>query len=818
MKLSRINFIAFLSLINFLASSQVNISGGYVSGYWDGALSPYIINGDIEVHNDSLLVIGPGVDVILNGNYKITVRGRLMAFGTEEDSIRFIPADSIPTWNGMRFYNISGDDKDTCQLQYCRFEKVTSPSAGAILADHSDKIVIDHCLIKQNYNANGEGGGIKVNIGYALITNCMIRDNEAYGGGGILIESGNAIINGCEILNNHAWRTGGIELHGSSAIIENTVIRGNSSHIMGGGITTGYGTGPTCKNVIIENNTSGVGGGIMTAYSSFWLENSTIRENWGDYAGGIMIGTASSAYFSDTSRSNVYMNHSYRVQDISVGTSARLNVYLDTFTVFQPDSYLANPISSLNFNILHAKVTGQTGNDLYVSPEGSDDNSGLSLEEPLKTLEYAVRKIISSAGNPPTIYLDDGIYSDSHTGEYFPIGLKSNINLVSLNSLQAVIDSEGKNRGLLIFGRNGIHISKLKLINGYTSAGGGIYASGSNIKIDSCLFYRNYGTSGGGINLADGSNIIVTNCDFINNTAGSGAGCVVSSASSVVQNCWFENNVSSGFGGGVYITGDPSNIVNCLFLENRAATGGAVYTEWYDSKLINNTFHDNYAINGPTIYCISSNCQLINSIIWDDSVQSSSKIYLTSHYGAGYFMFTIDHCDLMNDTTCISAGDFILLNLEDGIISSDPYFFDPVNHDFELQDNSPCKDSGTPNASPYNLPITDLAGNMRIINDTVDMGCYENQLGVRVSNIDITPGFLVYPNPNDGHFYIRFSNKKSYLSVYDPMGKIIISNNLMDRNPYEVRLNDINTGLYFLQIKSADNIRSSKIIVRKSQE
>lgn len=78
MKIMRLQFTLFLFLIHFLALSQVNISGGYVSGYWDGALSPYIINGDIEVHNDLLLVIGPGVDVIFNGYYMFTVRGRLM--------------------------------------------------------------------------------------------------------------------------------------------------------------------------------------------------------------------------------------------------------------------------------------------------------------------------------------------------------------------------------------------------------------------------------------------------------------------------------------------------------------------------------------------------------------------------------------------------------------------------------------------------------------------------------------------------------------------------------------------------------------------
>jgi predicted outer membrane repeat protein len=816
MKLSRIYFIAFLSLINFLASSQVNIPGGYVSGYWDSALSPYIIHGNIEVHEDSLLSIGPGVEVLFDSLFQFTIRGRLMAFGNAEDSILFTTTDSITSWRGLKFYNISGEDKDTCKIHYCRFEKGSSSSGGAILADHSDKIIIDHCLILNNFASNG-GGGIMINGGHVLFRNCIIQLNEGYDGGGIMIESGNATIIGCEILDNHAWIGGGIEIHGSPALIENTIIRGNSSHIMGGGITTGYGTGPTCRNVIIENNTSGVGGGIMTAYSSFWLENTTIRENWGDYAGGILIGTASSGHFSDTSRSNVYMNHSLRVQDISVGTSARLNVYLDTFTVYQPDSYLANPLTSLSFNILNAKVTGQTGDDLYLSPNGSDDNSGLSINDPLRTIEYAVRKIISSASNPPTIFLDDGIYSEEQTGEYFPIGLKNNIRLASVNPREAVIDGQGEFRPLLIFGRSGVNISGIKVVNGYSSAGGGLYISGSNIKVEDCEFLDNYGTSGGAVSISNGNSVKLSYCDFESNSGhDGGGGCHITNSSfSVIENCRFLNNSCTGGGGAISTAGTDNNIIDCLFNENTAGYGGAIYNEWYDSRIINNTFHDNYAYQGSTLYSISSNADLINSIIWDDSVITTKKLYLTSHYGAGYFQFAIDHCNLMNDTNAVQAGEFILLDWGNGNISKDPGFADPSIEDFQLSDQSPCKDAGTPVVYIYNLPEQDLAGNIRIVNDTIDMGCYENQLGVLVTDIDISPDFLVYPNPNDGHFYIRFSSKSSYLSVFDPMGKTITCNILMDRNPCEVQLKGIKPGLYFLQIQSADNIRSSKIIVRR---
>ncbi|GEM_PF-1464661 len=817
MKRFKLYFTVFFVFINFMALPQVYISGGYVSGFWDEFHSPYFITGDIEVHADSALIIGPGTDIIFYGYYQFVVRGRLTALGTEEDSIHFTTPDKIPSWHGLKFYDITNNDQDTCVVKYCKFEKGYSPGGsvltggGAIFINNSTKIVVDHCLL--THNKASWGGGILVYSGDAQIRNCVIADNEANQvGGGISIESGTAAVTGCEIRNNQAWIAGGISIHGSSATIENSVIKGNSSHIMGGGITSYFGTGPTCKNVIIENNTSGVGGGVMTNSSGLWLEGVTIRQNWGDFVGGLYIG--SSISFSQTNRCNIYMNHSYRAQDILKPSSARnVTIYLDTFTVKQPDDFLVTPLNAFDFHILHGFVTGQTGSDLYVSPSGSNDNSGLTIQEPLLTLDYAVRKVTVNASNPPTLFLDDGIYSNSLTGEYFPIGLKSYINLVSLNPHQAVIDAENEKGGLVIFGRSGTHVKGLKIMNGYTPGGGGIYVSGSNILIDSCVLFGNHATEGGGIYLANESNVKLTYCDFISNTGSMGAGCFVFDGSSVIENCKFINNVSSQYGGAIHISGDHSHIVSSLFLENRSRGGGAIETEWYNSFIINNTFHDNDAINGSSIYCIYSNCELINSIVWDDSVQTPLKIYLASDYSGETFEVTIDHCDLMNDSCCVYTGQNINLLWGEGNISYDPDFIDPVAQDFRLQDISPCIDAGTPLTSIYNLPEWDLAGNQRIVNDTIDLGCYENQLGVTIHDIIYTPACQIFPNPDNGHFYIKLPQKDVSITVYDVTGKTIIANVKPDSTLYECNLSSLKPGIYIVTVESFDNQWVRKIIV-----
>jgi hypothetical protein len=815
-------FLLFLSLFS---SAQIFISGGNVGGFWRESLSPYIIDGDIEVPDDSILIIEPGVEIRFNGFYQFIVHGNLRAVGTEQDSIRFTTSDTIMWWHGLKYYNITGDGKDTCMLKYCRMEKGKTTGAsqnvggGAICTDHSDKIKIENCLLCNNFASNG--GGIFVNYGCPIIKNCIIRDNESDqtgSGGGIGIEVGAATISGCEILNNHAWRGGGISIHGSEASIENSVIRGNSDHIMAGGILSSYGTGPTCKNVLIENNSSGGTGGIEILYSEIWLEYVTIRHNWGEYTGGIYIGNFADLHLSMTNLCNIYMNYSFRFQDISSYDVVGYLITLDTFTVMQPDEFLVKP-SNFDYDIRHSFVGQQTASNLYISPDGSDTNSGLTSTEPMKTLGFAVRKVISNEDNPHTIFMGDGTYSNTLTGEYFPIILKSNINVSAINSQQVILDAEDKTSCMALCEKSGVQISKLRIINGASASGGGISVTRSNmVEIDNCLLSNNYASeAGGGMWLLEGNHIKVTNCEFINNYSSDGAGCKATSELSLIENCSFINNISDENGGGISIAGNPTNIVNCLFVENKAVKGGAIYTDWYNSRIINNTFHDNEATyKGGTIYCISSNCELINSIIWDDSVLGMTKIYLTRYGESGYFDFTVNHCDLMNGSNCVQVvDDFINLHWEESNISSDPFFMSPSVQNFLLIDNSPCINTGTPDVTTFNLPEMDLAGNLRIVNDTIDMGCYENQFCVGIKQIKPPSDFLVYPNPNDGHFFITHSDRISTLTVYDLMGKTIISDIILDKNPYKVSLNDINPGLYILEIKSSDGSLISKIIVKK---
>jgi len=68
----------------FLSFAQTNIPPGDVYGTWGLSGSPYNIQGDITIPNDSTLTIEAGVLVEFQGYFALNVQGRL-------------PADNTPT-------------------------------------------------------------------------------------------------------------------------------------------------------------------------------------------------------------------------------------------------------------------------------------------------------------------------------------------------------------------------------------------------------------------------------------------------------------------------------------------------------------------------------------------------------------------------------------------------------------------------------------------------------------------------------------------------------------------------------------------------
>jgi len=169
---------------------------------------------------------------------------------------------------------------------------------------------------------------------------------------------------------------------------------------------------------------------ISCVSSHIHLIGTTIKNNYAEYnGGGILFWNDSSASFDVDERCNIFLNYGSNSCDLRSANCNIINIIVDTFTVAEPDNYFAYPLSYFTFDILNYKVES-VNQDLYVSPDGNNNNSGMTPAEPLKTISYALTKVASDSTHPNTIHLSNGIYSPDLTGEILPLNCRSYVSII----------------------------------------------------------------------------------------------------------------------------------------------------------------------------------------------------------------------------------------------------------------------------------------------------------------------------------------------------------------------------------------------------
>jgi Right handed beta helix region/FlgD Ig-like domain len=264
--------VSLIILFALASLWSIVIPGGYVSGPWTLADSPYYIDGDITVNGESTLEIAAGVEVLFNDLYSLTVNGRLVANGTETDSILVSRAEGGVGWQGIRFINCTDNGLEDSSLQYCRIERGTGIGAGTlangggVYCENSDNVVLDHCYFYQNY-ASWDGGAVYLGNGSDIsISNCLFTNNSCgfYGAGMIV--------------------------YGSAPVIQNCVFSENNAAVFAGGLSAWNTSNVTIFNCRFENNSAGACGGIYGVGSIFNMSNLIFTNNDTDYGAGAAIG------------------------------------------------------------------------------------------------------------------------------------------------------------------------------------------------------------------------------------------------------------------------------------------------------------------------------------------------------------------------------------------------------------------------------------------------------------------------------------------------------------------------------------------------
>ncbi|WMN10674.1 InlB B-repeat-containing protein [Marivirga salinae] len=300
---------------------------------------------------------------------------------------------------------------------------------------------------------------------------------------------------------------------------------------------------------------------------------------------------------------------------------------------------------------------------------------------------------------------------------------------------------------------DGVVITKGVATGGTSSqkVGAGIYVfdNSAGFVIRNCEFTLNTSYSGSGIraNINANTTVKIENSKFNNNIANNGVGIFILSKvgrtiNVEITNCLFENNyindqiAAGGSGTAIYISPNENNstintnISNCTFANNFENTSSSIAEKAvvnvgkrfadpnyvHNITVSNSIFYNNVDASGSIVGSIGrGNLQAPNSITVYNSIDQDVFTY-------------VNPANLFNT------------------LNSNPLFADMANNVFTLQTGSPAIDAGDNSKIPAGV-TTDLEGNQRILNSTVDIGAYEfdpsavvqRTLTLNATNGSITP-------------------------------------------------------------------------------
>jgi len=653
----------------------------------------------------------------------------------------------------------------------------TTISAGITAAVNGDTILVYPSIYYERINYQGKN--ITITSLYdgdqydeSYIANTVIDGNHE---GTVVVFNSNETRNA--VLNGFTIRHGFGEFHVN-------ILRTD-----GGGIHIRYAS-PTISNCRINNNSAFVGAGIsLVTGGSPLLKGNVISHNHSVSYGGLAAGVGTSIEFCPESLNSIYLNYGGRMTDLFLGETEQASVVLDTMTVVNPDRYFVVYSQHIpdNFELIvnHGKIEPVAA-DLYVSPLGSDDNSGLTPYEPLQTIAMAMMKIQPDSLQQRTVYLADGVYSRSRNNQLFPIQVRSFIDIVGSSREATILDMEQET--LAFFGHanqtshypdddpvNRIRRFTLKnftVENGSNPIGssgfGGLqfqYCSSftlENIDFRECHTGNTPSVDRGTytVGIHHSTDMFLKNLHVHNNSGSfpvsiGNTGSV--SCKLYVENLRIRNNTpgpltpyyTGGEGGGLIINNydwaqnNYTNVtlVNVEITNNQIGNiDPMVSSDLYAHlglngihgilRIINATIgnnHSDYDGVSGILFVGSLNYSLINSIVYGNIPVELSVINLLDYTNT----ITISH-SLINGG---EDGIVYLLNPNtdvvwgEGNIDADPLWMGDGSPDYPymLSANSPAINAGTLDIPDFEFPEFDLAGNPRIREGMVDIGAYEYQ-------------------------------------------------------------------------------------------
>lgn len=320
-------FICLLAGLN----ASTSIQPGNVSGIWTTAGSPYLILGDITIPSGANLQLEPGIQLLFQGYYRLSIEGSLQANGAPGDSILFTSSASDQKWRGLILENIAASN-DSTVFNHCifergdatldpvnknggalrilncsririansRFQNLTALYGGAIY-EQASQLRISGCIFK-NCSTSSDGGAICQEFaptGYGSgsldLQNCLFASNGSSAVGGcVIFKGGNNLVSNCQFYNSNSYQGSALAYWFADGTVSGCLMKGNGVYNGGAGILVNRGNVRISGNSFRDNFWTGYwetrGTGILLAYSNCVIDGNNFANNTSYFGGaGISI-------------------------------------------------------------------------------------------------------------------------------------------------------------------------------------------------------------------------------------------------------------------------------------------------------------------------------------------------------------------------------------------------------------------------------------------------------------------------------------------------------------------------------------------------
>lgn len=764
-----------LGLIYFsLTSFGQIVKSGTISSNQTWSADTIKVTGNITINNGITLTINPGVFIEFQGYYSIDVKGRIVALGTETDSVKFdIIPDSIGRgWNGIIFNNTSTTN-DTSKFEYCRISNSKREVKGGVFfIYYYSKVSFSNCLFSDN----------------------LIRNSNSYEGGGVIfIDHSNIKVHKCKFFNNgiasNHWgnRGGAIYSYYSSLVVENSIFYNNGSgSSVGGAIAFTKGSGRMVNCLFYSNSSSSGGGALYGDYGfngkvincTFVNNQSTVGGNFG--GGAIYI-------FGNYGLCNINITNTILWQNTSN------QIFIDDSKAVIQYSCVENPTNSIR--TYDGGTLNYMENNLYVDPKFKDIstnnfniessslliNAGIPDTTALGILKYDLNdslricnnridigayeyqqepdpRIVISSDIPNSFIRYDHLFVESinvlsypesytytflinpdgmvvrndsiiwtptkgHASRSYNVSLKVANSLLSdtLNFTIHVLDdnefAELENQDLVW------DFDTVKVFSDLTVQNGNTLTIKPGTFIE---FQGHYKLNIQGRILASGtadSIISFTAKDTIlTNTSGGWNGIrfaktPVSNDSSILVNCVFKYGnglFGSTYGGALYFEKfNKILVLNCKIVNNKAVYGGGIYCNDASPLFINNLIVRNEGASGGAFgLSYGASPRIINNTIASNN--SGISCFIASPIIKNTILWNKAGYEVYGYEPSASLS---YCNTKGGLFSGegnfskDPLFVNISNLNYDISDASPCVNAGNPSWTTDSLiTLFDLSG------------------------------------------------------------------------------------------------------------